>query len=81
LAADAAGVNRSTIYRRLAADPAFKAAYRIWRTELARSAHARLTALIESAVDVVAHAVEGGDVRTATTGLQRMGMITAEAPE
>jgi hypothetical protein len=81
VAADAAGVNRSTVYRWLEKDPAFKAAYRDWRTELARLAHARLMALSEAAVDAVAQAVEGGDARMAMTVLQRMGMMTAQEPE
>jgi transposase-like protein len=50
-AAEAAGVNRTTVYRWVHGDPHFRAAYNAWQQAAAESARARLTQLADLAVD------------------------------
>jgi len=74
-AAEAAGVNRATVYRWLQADPHFKAAYNAWQRELSESAHSRLLKLTEKAVDVVEKALECDDRKVAMKLLMELGSL------
>ena len=79
-AAAAAGVNRTTVYRWLKADPAFQAAYNAWQSDVLATARARLLALTDAAVTTVTAAVARGDARTALAVLQRQGLLAPPQP-
>ena len=74
-AAEAAGVNRTTIYRWVQGDPRFQAAYNAWKQEMSESANSRLLKLAERAVDVVEKALEKGDARVAVQMLKHMAVM------
>ena len=79
-AAAAARVGRTTVYRWLQHDPAFRAAYHAWQAEAAASARARLLALADAAVTTVAAAVANGDTRLALAVLKGQGLLTPPTP-
>ena len=74
-AAQAAGVNRSTLYRWIHADPLFRATYNAWKRESTESAQGRLVGLANEAVNVVEDALRNGDAKVATTMLRTMGVM------
>jgi hypothetical protein len=74
-AAQDAGVSRSTLYRWVESDPAFKAAYNAWQSEIAESARARLLKLTDQAVDVVEAALRRNDEKTAIQMLKDLGVM------
>ena len=74
-AAQDAGVSRSTLYRWVESDPAFKAAYNAWQSEMAESARARLLKLTDQAVDVVEAALRRNDEKTAIQMLKDLGVM------
>jgi transposase len=74
-AAEEAGVNRTTVYRWVQRDPAFRAAYNAWQRELADSAHARLLKLSERAVEVLEEALKYGDKDVAYKMLKHLGIL------
>jgi transposase len=74
-AAEQAGVNRTTVYRWVQRDPAFRAAYNAWQRELTESASATLLKLTERAVEVVAEALKEGDREIAFKMLRHMGVL------
>ena len=77
-AAEAAGIDRSTVHRWQREDYAFQAAYNRRRRELYEAAQTRLLALAEEAADIVANAVRGGDTRAAIAVLKGLGLIPGE---
>ena len=74
-AAQAAGVNRVTLWRWLKTDPAFANAYRQWKLSLRESSEAQLLLLGEQAVAAVARATEAGDAKVALAVLREMGLL------
>jgi hypothetical protein len=74
-AAEAAGVNRVTLWRWLKTDPAFAHAYRQWKLELRESSEAQLLRVGERAVAAVARATEAGDAKIALAILREMGLL------
>jgi hypothetical protein len=79
-AATAAGVNRTTLYRWLKADPAFVAAYNAWQKDVRDTARGRILALSDLAITTVAKAMLGGDAKSAIKILQATGALTHEDP-
>ena len=71
------GVSRNTIYRWLRDDPVVRAAYNKWKLACEESARARLVALQDTAVDVLADELENKrSARIAALLLDRMGLLT-----
>jgi len=74
-AAEAAAVNRVTIYRWIKFDPIFRAAYNAWQHTIRESAAARLVRLADEAVDTVTKAVQKGDQKLAYALLKDLGLL------
>jgi hypothetical protein len=74
-AAQAAGVDRTTLHRWLRDDPDFVAIYNARRRDLAASAQGRLLATVEAATATVEKAIADGDVQTALTLLKALGVL------
>jgi hypothetical protein len=74
-AAEAAGVNRTTLYRWVQGHAAFRAAYNAWQREMTESARARLLKLTDRAVDVVEKALENDNQNVAMQLLKQSGMM------
>lgn len=64
-AADAAGVDRATLYRWRVGDPRFMRALAEWRQEIAGALYDRLAGLGAAAAEAVQAAIEAGDGRLA----------------
>ena len=75
-AAEAVGVDRSTVHRWFREDLEFQAACNQGRQELRAATRSRLLRLTERAAETVEHAVANGDVRTALRLLERLGLLT-----
>ena len=73
-AAAEAGVSRSTVYR-WHHDPDFVAALNAWKRQTRESAHHRLLALSDLAVNTVQAALQGADARTAMSLLRELGIL------
>lgn len=76
-AAEAAGVNRATLYRWVQLDPKFRAAYNAWQQELIESSRSRLLTFVEQAVEVVGKAIDRGDEMVAVGVLRQLGIMRA----
>ena len=76
-AAEAAGVNRATLYRWVQSDPKFRAAYNAWQQELVESSRARLLTFVEQAVEVVGKAIIRDDRKVAMGMLRQLGIMRA----
>src|SRR5262245_45523135 len=72
-AAQAAGVDRTSVHRWLREDWSFQAAYNAARRDLMREIETRLVRLAEGAVQAVERAVRQGDVRAALAVLKGLG--------
>jgi hypothetical protein len=79
-AAEAAGVDRSTVHRWLRHDFDFLAAYNGAQRDLRREAENRLLRLMNAATEAVVSAVEAGDVRVALAVLKGLGMLPGSPP-
>lgn len=80
-AARAAGVNRSTVYRWLSEHPAVRAAYTAWKSATQASAHSRLLAMQDLAVEVLEEALaEKRDGRLAAHILEKTGALAPPTP-
>jgi hypothetical protein len=79
-AAEAAGVDRTTVHRWLRNDFAFQAAYNNAQRDLRREVEDRLTRLTNAAAETVVAAVEGGDVRAALAVLRGLGLLPGRQP-
>lgn len=79
-AAEAAGVDRTTVHRWLREDWAFQAAHHRAQRDLRRAVEARLPHLVEAAVETVQAAVRDGDVRAALAVLKGLGALPGSAP-
>jgi hypothetical protein len=79
-AAQTAGVNRTTVYRWIKADPDFRAAYNCWQEELRESARARLLKISEKAVSVVEKSLDfhNGE-KVAVAILRDLGLLKSSA--
>jgi hypothetical protein len=75
----AAGVNRTTIYRWMKHDPAFRAAYNQWHEQMIESGRSRLLMLVDTAADSLRKALEAGDSKAALELLRGMGVLKARA--
>jgi len=62
-AAEAVGVDRSTVHRWLREDLKFQAAYNRQRRELQEAYAARMLSLADHAIATVEHAITNGDLR------------------
>jgi hypothetical protein len=76
-AADAAGVNRSTIFNWLGKDYRFQAALNRGRRDLRQAVACRADQLAAEAAECVARAVRDGDVRSALEILKRANIFAA----
>ena len=74
-AAEAAGVNRSTVHRWVQNDPQFRARYNAWQQEMVESSRARLLTMLDKAVDVIGKALDRGDEQTAVAMLRNIGVM------
>src|SRR5687768_10979655 len=77
-AAQAAGVNRRTVWRWRRTDIEFQAAFNRSRREAWEAAQMRLERLVEVAIGAVERAVADGDVRTALAVLRGLHFLTGE---
>ena len=74
-AARVAGLSRSTVYRWVKEDAAFKAALNRWKDEIEESSRNRLLTLTQSAMDSVERAMERGDGRLGLQLLKGLGLV------
>jgi AcrR family transcriptional regulator len=79
-AAASADVARSTLYKWLKKDAAFRAAYNEWHENMLRSTKSRLVALTDTATDAVKRSLMGGDGRLGFAFLKGMGLIRDHKP-
>lgn len=79
-AAEAAGVDRKTLYRWRTHDPRFMATLDSWRAELRASVHDRLNGLAGACTSVIEDAIEKGDVRVAMRLVERLGIAKDTPP-
>ncbi len=79
-AADAAGVDRTTVHRWLRDDFAFQAEWNRLRAEIRKDNVARIEHLADSAFDAVRTAIEAGDARIAVAVLKGIGLLDGQAP-
>ena len=79
-AAEAAGVDRTTLHRWLREDFSFQAAYNGLRRDLRREIEVRLDNLANAALDTVSLAVDAGDVRAALAVLKGTGVFAGSCP-
>ena len=75
-AAQAAGVNRVTLYRWIKADPAFRAAYNAWEQAACESARARLVMAADRAVTNVVESLHI-DYKFAFKVIKELGIFWA----
>ena len=78
-AAEAAGVDRSTVYRWLRDDFAFQAAVNAGRHELQEEIRGKLFRLAVDAADTVAAAIRAGDARTGLAVLRELEVLNGGA--
>jgi hypothetical protein len=78
--AETVGINRTTIYRWLNHDPAFKAAYNQWQDHLQRTCHSQLLMMTEKATAAVYKALEAGDAKSALQLLKGLGILRPQKP-
>jgi terminase small subunit-like protein len=76
---EAAGVARSTIYRWMKHDAAFRAAYNQWHEQMLESGRSRLLMMVDTAADSLQKALEAGDSKAALELLRGMGVLKARA--
>jgi hypothetical protein len=79
-AAEAARVDRRTVYRWLQADPHFASAYATWQREMIASGRARVLAMTDLALDTVQNAMLRGDLRAALEVAKATGAMDAPQP-
>ena len=79
-AADAAGVDRTTVHRWPREDFAFQADWNRLRAEIRKDNVARIEHLADSAFDAVRTAIEEGDARIAVTVLKGIGLLDGQTP-
>lgn len=77
--AQSAGVGRTTIYRWMKHDPAFRAAYNQWHEQMMENGRSRLLMLVDTAADSLRKALEAGDSKAALELLRGMGVLKARA--
>jgi hypothetical protein len=77
-AAQAAGVDRTTVHR-WRSEPVFAAAFNSRLEELRAAAHARLERIAECAARTVEEAVASGDVKAALAVLRGVGLLRGAA--
>ena len=78
VAAEAAGVNRVTLYRWVKSDPSFRAAYNAWEQETCESARARLVLAADSAVSKIVRCLDT-DAKFAFQVLKELGIFRQRA--
>jgi AcrR family transcriptional regulator len=72
--ARSAGVSRTTVFRWLKDDAAFRAAYNQWKDELEETARTRLLMLSDVATDALRTALAKGDGKLALATLKAIGL-------
>lgn len=80
VAAERAGVSRTTLYRWFRSDKAFAYAYNTWQRDLVETARRRLVGLSDMAVEVLARALNNGDVQVALWVLKAVGAMEKSPP-
>jgi Helix-turn-helix domain len=73
-AARTVGLCRQTIYRWIKDDAQFRAVYHQWKEEMEESAHSRLLAILDTAVETVKKGMEAGNTKAAMALIDRMGV-------
>jgi hypothetical protein len=76
-AAHAAGVDRRTLYEWLQPGTPLHEAVTIWKQDLATTARTRLLMMTDLATKNILAALQRGDVRTAMTLVQKIGVLSA----
>ena len=79
-AAQAARVDRRTVYRWIRSDPHFAAAYNAWQHEMLASGRTRLLAMTDLALDTVQSAMLQGDARVAVQVAKATGAMDIPKP-
>jgi hypothetical protein len=79
-AADAAGVDRTTVHRWLREDFSFQAAYNGLRRDLRREIQRRLDSVTRAALETISTAIGNGDVRAALAVLKGTGVLAGQEP-
>lgn len=79
-AAEAAGVNRRTVYNWIHHDPAFKAALAVTSRCAAEEARAQLTRAAADAAAALARAATHGNIQAALGLLKGLGLLNAKLP-
>ena len=79
-AAQASGVDRTTVHRWLKSDPEFRAAYNRKRMEMRQAQESKLLAIADLAIDTLDSAVRAGDVRAAIAVAKGLGLLTGTSP-
>jgi hypothetical protein len=77
-AAETIGVDRSTVFRWIARDPYFKAAYHAWKQEVRESARAQIAGLLDMAVSNIEKALASGDAGISYKILKDQGFLVKE---
>jgi transposase-like protein len=77
--AQAAGVGRTTIYRWLKNDPAFRAAYNQWHEQMQENTRSRLLMMLDKATGALEKALEAGNSQAALELLRGMGALKQRA--
>jgi hypothetical protein len=77
-AAATIGVDRSTVFRWIAHDPYFKAAYHAWKQEVRESAKAQVAGMLDMAVANVENALASGDKAMSYRILKDQGFLVKE---
>jgi hypothetical protein len=76
LAAEHAGVSRTTLWHWMKTQPKFVEAYEAWQQELRESARARLLKIADKAAEIIAQAIACGDARIALRILHDLGILS-----
>ena len=79
-AADAAGVDRSTLNRWINHDPAFRAAFNAWQVDVLSTTKGQMVATTKDAMETVIKAIRGGDAKLAWKLLESLGLTGPVTP-
>jgi len=80
-AAEAAGVNRATLWRWLHKDPDFQATLNSYKKDAVEQVQAQLAGLSTLAISAVKKALQAGDAKTGLALLRGLGALDGNRPE